>query len=110
MDHGDDYDVDEAHNYAQDRMQDAGYHMDDDGNYIAQGDPRYDDWDEWGNPAGYDYEADGVDFDEDDEGYAEGGFVEPTANPAYRRLLELLLEDGMTTPLKHAVSLATRRF
>jgi hypothetical protein len=49
-------------------------------------------------------------FDEDDEGYAEGGFVEPTANPAYRRLLELLLEDGMTKPSRHVQSLLTRRF
>jgi hypothetical protein len=48
-------------------------------------------------------------FDENDEGYVEGGFVEPTANPAYRRLLELLLEDGMTKPSKHVVSLASRR-
>jgi hypothetical protein len=58
----------------------------------------------------WDNAADEDEFDEDDEGYAEGGFVEPTGNPAYRRLLELLLEDGMTKPSKHLTSLATRRF
>jgi hypothetical protein len=105
-----DYDDDEGYNYAQERMRDAGYHMDEDGNYLAPDDPRYDDWDEWGNHIDDDADLDEEDFDEDDEGYAEGGFVEPIGNPAYRRLLELLLEDGMTKPSKHLTSLMTRRF
>jgi hypothetical protein len=105
-----DYFDDEAFNWAHRQMGYLGYHLDDDGNYLVPGDPGYNDFDEDGNRVNGGGEFDEEDFDEDDEGYAEGGFVEPTGNPAYRRLLELLLEDGMTKPSAHIKSLMTRRF
>jgi hypothetical protein len=96
---------DDVYEYANNQMRVAGYHMDDDGNWLAPGDPRYDDYDYDGNRI----EPEG-EFDEDDPGYAGGGFVEPIGNSAYQRLFELLLEDGMSKPTKYQVSLATRRF
>jgi hypothetical protein len=88
------------------RMQLAGYHQDDDGNWLRPGDPRYDDWDAEGNRI----VQDEGEFDENDPGYSGGGFVEPLNNPAYMRLLELLLDGGVTKPSEHIRSLVTRRF
>jgi Mn-dependent DtxR family transcriptional regulator len=96
---------DDVYEYANEQMRIAGYHMDEDGNWLAPGDPRYDDYDYDGNRI----EPEG-EFDEDDPGYAGGGFVEPIGNTAYQRLLELLLESNMAKPTKHQISLATRRF
>jgi hypothetical protein len=96
---------DDAYNFATERMRQDGWHLDDDGNWIARGDPRYNDWDAHGNRIVNEGE-----FDENDPGYSGGGFVEPLNNPAYMRLLELLLEGGVTKPSEHMRELVTRRF
>jgi hypothetical protein len=110
VDHGfnaDDVLPDEAYDHAHRHMMNLGYHVDDDGNYLAPNDPRYNDWDEDGNRIEREDEGE---LDDDDPGYVGGGYVEPLGNPAYQRLLELLLEDGMTKPATHITASIIRRF